>query len=203
MMYIPAVVAVAEHFSKRQSMAMGICVCGTGVGTFLLAPAELMLLDAYGWRWTLTAMAALVLVCILSGLVMSPPSPPPSTSSSLNRRRRSTVVSMHGSIVEDMTVSYMNANQENLTTSPLSCSKYLISLFLSRDLLESPALSTYLLIALADGIATLALFIPFTYLPDLAVSKGVSPNDAAFLISAAGKRDKIEKSYKNLYLFQG
>ena len=39
-MYIPAVVAVAEHFHKRQSLAMGICVCGTGVGTFLLAPAE-------------------------------------------------------------------------------------------------------------------------------------------------------------------
>ena len=133
-------------------------------------------------------MAALVLVCILSGLVMSPPpsSTAPSISSNLNRRRRSTVVSMHGSIVEDMTVCY-NTNQENSTTSSISCSKYLISLFLSRDLLESPALSTYLLIALADGIATLALFIPFTYLPDLAVSQGVSPNDAAFLISAAGK----------------
>ena len=44
-MYIPAVVAVAEHFTRRQSLAMGICVCGTGVGTFLLAPAELLLLD--------------------------------------------------------------------------------------------------------------------------------------------------------------
>ena len=44
-MYIPAVVAVAEHFHRRQSLAMGICVCGTGVGTFLLAPAELYLLN--------------------------------------------------------------------------------------------------------------------------------------------------------------
>ena len=44
-MYIPAVVAVAEHFHKRQSLAMGICVCGTGVGTFLLTPAELYFLN--------------------------------------------------------------------------------------------------------------------------------------------------------------
>ena len=105
---------------------------------------------------------------------MSPPAPSPAPSiNSINRRRRSTVVSMHGSIVEDMTVSH-NTNLGNSTASPMSCSKSLISLFLSKDLLESPALSTYLLIALADGVATLALFIPFTYLPDLAISQGVS-----------------------------
>ena len=46
-MYIPAVVAVAEHFHKRQSLAMGICVCGTGVGTFLLAPAESYFLNRF------------------------------------------------------------------------------------------------------------------------------------------------------------
>ena len=85
---------------------------------------------------------------------------------------------MHGSlIIEDMTQSQENS---------LSWPRYLLSIFLSKDLLESPALSTYLLVALADGVATLALFIPFTYLPDLAISKGVASNDAAFLISAAG-----------------
>ena len=108
---------------------------------------------------------------------MSPPQPLP-TNLTTNRRRRSTVVSMHGSlIIEDMTQSQENS---------LSWPRYLLSIFLSKDLLESPALSTYLLVALADGVATLALFIPFTYLPDLAISKGVASNDAAFLISAAG-----------------
>ena len=53
-MYIPAVVAVAEHFHRRQSLAMGICVCGTGVGTFLLAPAELYFLNRSDTRDKLT-----------------------------------------------------------------------------------------------------------------------------------------------------
>ena len=34
--------------------------------------------------------------------------------------------------------------------------------------------------------SALALFIPFTFLPDLAMAAGVSSKDAAFLISAAG-----------------
>ena len=44
------------------------------------------------------------------------------------------------------------------------------SVFLSSELLDSPGLSTFLLVALADGVATLALFIPFTFLPALSSS---------------------------------
>ena len=71
-------------------------------------------------------------------------------------------------------------------SSPSTLARSLLSLLLSPDLRDSPALSSYLLVAAADGLATLALFIPFTFLPDLAVSKGVEPSNAAFLISAAG-----------------
>ena len=70
--------------------------------------------------------------------------------------------------------------------SSSSLARSLLSLLLSPDLRDSPALSSYLLVAFGDGLATLALFIPFTFLPDLAVSKGVEPSSAAFLISAAG-----------------
>ena len=164
LMYVPAVVAVAEHFTKRQSLAMGLCVCGTGLGTFLLAPAELFMLENLGWRWTLRSMASLCLLCILAGLVMTPPDLRPS-------RRKSSLVSLQ-----------TGSSQ----TSCSSLSRSLMSVFLSSDLMDSPGLRTYLLVTLADGVATLALFIPFTFLPSLATSQGISPSDAAFLISAAG-----------------
>ena len=178
MMYIPAIVSVSEHFSKRQSLAMGICVCGTGVGTFLLAPAELTLINNYGWRWTLRAMSGLCLVCSLAGSVMTPP--PPAPVISFTKRRRSTVVSMHGSIVEDLS-SVTTEHHDSV-----SGLRTLVSWMLSPELLASPSLPVYLLIALADGLATLALFVPFTYLPQLAMSHGIPANDAAFLISATG-----------------
>ena len=105
------------------------------------------------------------------------------------RRRKSTVVSLHGgTVVDDLSLSPPSPGSSSLARS-------LLSLLLSPDLRDSPALSSYLLVALGDGLATLALFIPFTFLPDLAVSKGVEPSNAAFLISAAGvKTSELTKS---------
>ena len=46
-------------------------------------------------------------------------------------------------------------------------------LLLGSDLANSPLLSSFLSIALADSLATLALFLPFLFLPDLAKSSGI------------------------------
>ena len=98
------------------------------------------------------------------------------------------MVSMHGSIVEDL--STMLAPPQATHNTGQSRLRSLLIVVLSPELLDSPALPTNLIIALADGLATLALFVPFTYLPDLAMANGVSANDAAFLISAAGQISK-------------
>ena len=47
---LPAVVAVGYYFEKRRALATGISVCGSGVGTFLLAPLATLLLDEFGWK---------------------------------------------------------------------------------------------------------------------------------------------------------
>ena len=100
------------------------------------------------------------------------------------------MVSLHGgTVVDDLSLSQSSQGSSS------SLGRSLLSVLLSPDLRDSPALSSYLLVALGDGLATLALFIPFTFLPDLAVSKGVEPSNAAFLISAAGvKTSELTKS---------
>ena len=47
-------------------------MCGSGVGTFLLAPLSSILVDSYGWRGCNRVMAALCLACSFCGLVMVP-----------------------------------------------------------------------------------------------------------------------------------
>ena len=53
LVYVPAVIAVGFYFEKRRALATGIAVCGSGIGTFVLAPFTTWLLGYYGWRGTL------------------------------------------------------------------------------------------------------------------------------------------------------
>ena len=50
MMYLPAVVGVGFYFEKKRSVATGIAVCGTGIGTFCLAPLGKVLLRNFDWK---------------------------------------------------------------------------------------------------------------------------------------------------------
>jgi predicted MFS family arabinose efflux permease len=50
MVYVPAIVAVGYYFDKKRTLAMGIAVCGSGLGTFILPPINRMLMNEYGWK---------------------------------------------------------------------------------------------------------------------------------------------------------
>lgn len=59
-MYLPAVVCVGQYFDKKRSLAIGITVCGTGLGSFVMAPFAAMLLDNYDWRGSILIMSAVI-----------------------------------------------------------------------------------------------------------------------------------------------
>ncbi|KAF2356064.1 Major facilitator superfamily [Trinorchestia longiramus] len=70
--YVPAVIATGFYFEKKRALATGIAVCGSGIGTFILAPVNKYLLGSVGWRGTLLVYAGLVLTCIIYGLAFRP-----------------------------------------------------------------------------------------------------------------------------------
>ncbi|XP_053608042.1 uncharacterized protein LOC128673901 [Plodia interpunctella] len=67
--YVAAVVIVAYYFEKKRSLATGISVCGSGIGTFIFAPLTYVLLDEYGWRGTTLILAGLFLNIAVCGLL--------------------------------------------------------------------------------------------------------------------------------------
>ena len=77
MAYLPAIVAVSFWFEKKRSLATGLAVCGSGIGTFLFAPLTQVLLNEYGWKGTVLIESAILLNCILCGALFRPVDPPP------------------------------------------------------------------------------------------------------------------------------
>ena len=94
-MYIPCVVGVAPYFTDRRALAIGICLCGSGFGTFGLAPVSQHILDSYGWRWVLRALSCFALIGLLCGSVMVPVDMPEDelANSRTSSKKRSRLVS--------------------------------------------------------------------------------------------------------------
>ncbi|KAK5646514.1 hypothetical protein RI129_004978 [Pyrocoelia pectoralis] len=72
LIYLPAIVSVTTYFEKKRSLATGIAVCGSGLGTFIFAPVINLLLQEYGWRGAMLIISALVLECIIFGALFRP-----------------------------------------------------------------------------------------------------------------------------------
>ncbi|KAJ0183186.1 hypothetical protein K1T71_001162 [Dendrolimus kikuchii] len=73
MIYLPSVVAVGYYFETRRSLATGIAVCGSGVGTFSFAPLAAILLNEFGsWQSANLLLAGLILNCAVFGALMRP-----------------------------------------------------------------------------------------------------------------------------------
>ena len=72
MAYLPAIVIVSYYFEKRRTLATGIAVCGSGIGTFVFAPLANALLTEYSWKGTILIEAGILLNCLLCGMLFRP-----------------------------------------------------------------------------------------------------------------------------------
>lgn len=71
-MYLPSIVSVTCYFEKKRAFATGIAVCGSGMGTFALAPLTEYLVESYGWKGAMMIIAGLVLNCAVFGGLFRP-----------------------------------------------------------------------------------------------------------------------------------
>lgn len=72
LVYVPAIVSVGYYFEKKRSLAIGIAVCGAGVGTFVLSPFNRILEESYGIRGAFLVKSAIVLNMFVCGLLIRP-----------------------------------------------------------------------------------------------------------------------------------
>lgn len=72
LIYLPAIVSVTMYFERLRSLATGIAVCGSGLGTFIFAPLTEVLIKKLGWQGALLVIAVIVLGCIVFGAMFRP-----------------------------------------------------------------------------------------------------------------------------------
>ncbi|RZB40364.1 monocarboxylate transporter 10 [Asbolus verrucosus] len=73
--YVPSVITVGFYFEKWRALATGIAVCGSGIGTFLFAPISSSLIHSLGWRTALLCQGAIVITCVIFGILYRPLKP--------------------------------------------------------------------------------------------------------------------------------
>ena len=62
---------------------------------------------------------------------------------------------------------------------------------IGRELSSSPNLPVMMLLMFGDCLSSCSLYIPYTHLPPAAMAAGISPSNAAFLISAIGVTNTV------------
>jgi len=72
LIYLPAIVSVSMYFEKKRAFATGIAVCGSGLGTFIMAPVTEGLITALEWEYAILVTGGLVLSCCAFGCLMRP-----------------------------------------------------------------------------------------------------------------------------------
>ncbi|XP_059046184.1 monocarboxylate transporter 14 isoform X2 [Achroia grisella] len=128
LIYLPAIVSVTVWFERYRSLATGIAVCGSGLGTFLFAPITSALISEYGWRGAMAIIGALILNCVPLGLMFRPvpeqrrtpvtePMLPKSGNSPLKRSQSTENVIRANGKVEENDVARLTLSQPALNKS--------------------------------------------------------------------------------------
>jgi MFS family permease len=71
-LYLASIVCLGNYFDKKRAFALGISVCGTGIGTFVIAPLTKYLVDQYSWQGAIFIESAILLNCAVSGALYRP-----------------------------------------------------------------------------------------------------------------------------------
>lgn len=200
--YTPAIAMVGCYFRRRKALAYGIAMSGSGIGTFVLAPAVQLLIEMYSWRGALLVLSAFVANLCVCGALLRPITVQEEEE---EEEKGSTEVEKPGNI---STYDAELALKPPKEAEPclLSSEKLLPPgspapqpqrrrcfsfFFLSSKEYRFLLLPDFLCLAVSFLFLASGCSLPFVYLVPYALSRGVSHQQAAFLMSILGVIDIV------------
>nr|XP_015818006.2 monocarboxylate transporter 12-B isoform X1 [Nothobranchius furzeri] len=206
--YTPAIALVGCYFRRRRALAYGIAMSGSGIGTFVLAPAVQLLISLCSWRGALLILSGFVANLCVCGALLRPITVQEEEETedirgdSCDEKLRCDVSSQDIELSEKLTqdpkdTHLSSIKESSLPCQPLSCSENSVPGLKRRYCFLSSKEYHFLLLPDFLGLAVSLLFLasgcslPFVYLVPYALSTGVSHQNAAFLMSILGIIDIV------------
>ena len=167
-MYLPAIVCVNYYFEKYRSLAIGIAVCGSGVGTFTLAPFNQFLIDQFGWRGGFLIKAAIVLNGCVIGMLMRP-------------------VPIEPYEIKKQKKRLLKKNPQLKLVNTIE-SKHKIETFIKENVMDWELVTdiSFIIFAVSNFLTSLGFNAPYIYIIDQASSSGIDAQKASWLLSIIG-----------------
>ncbi|XP_062234459.1 monocarboxylate transporter 12-B isoform X1 [Platichthys flesus] len=201
--YTPAIALVGCYFRRRKALAYGVAMSGSGIGTFVLAPAVQRLIQLYTWRGALLVLSAFVANLCVCGALLRPITLREEEAESEGEDRRGPVSPQDAQLA----VKLSEGGCSSLGASPSPSSSPSLPLLPGnpapqverRRCFSSWSSREYRFLLLPDFLLLAVSFLflasgcslPFVYLVPYALHAGVSHQHAAFLMSVLGVIDIV------------
>uniref|UniRef100_A0A3B5M2Z4 Solute carrier family 16 member 12a n=1 Tax=Xiphophorus couchianus TaxID=32473 RepID=A0A3B5M2Z4_9TELE len=158
--YTTSIAMVGKYFNERKALAFGIALSGSGIGTFLLAPAVQLLIEHYSWRGALLILGGFVSNLCVCGALMRPE------------------VTLTDDYNEAIPIEPLVSSQ------PLSRDQSFF--FKAKEEFGFLWIPRFLVLSVSFVFLAFGCSVPVVYLVPYALSVGVEHQHAAFLMSIFG-----------------
>ncbi|XP_028989686.1 monocarboxylate transporter 12-B [Betta splendens] len=176
--YTPAIATVGCYFQQKKALAYGIAMSGSGIGTFVLAPAVQELIELYTWRGALLVLSAMVSNLCVCGALLRP------LQLTENGEEG-------GESAGEDRCGVGSSKDAELGALPSAQRRGLSSYCLSSKEYRFLLLPDFLGLAVSILLLASGCSLPFVYLVPYALSADVSHQQAAFLMSILGIVDIV------------
>ena len=168
MIYLPAVVIVGYYFESKRSLATGIAVCGSGMGSLALPPLANYIMSYFAsWTSVVLTFGLLCLSCTGFGCLMKPlnleEKKEDDEKNDNNEKGTSTILESHQEVDAKSITSTKDMFNWKLLTNP-----------------------NLVLLCLCHGLGNLGTFVPYFFLPNMANLRGITKENSDYLLSVIG-----------------
>ncbi|CAF4676918.1 unnamed protein product [Rotaria sp. Silwood1] len=191
LMYLPAIVSVGLYFEKKRTFAMGIAVCGSGVGTMALTFIMNGIVNIRSWLSYENALlleSGIIMISLLCGFLMLPLPQEASEQRRLERKVRKEGQQKQNEellIVQNGSTTSKNNSTEVVTIekSPKKSFFHQIIEQIDLNLLKNLA---FTLFVVSNFLASLGFNVIYNYADDLANDSNVQKDDRSYIVMSIG-----------------